>query len=378
LRILEVASDDGAARGPVAVIHDRAERTYGVVLAASGPGFALLGREGQAGRVQSWSGVLASLARQGTLVHRLQWVERSLPDAGVEIRRHFATRRTPSDTDAVRSYAALLDGESLDARRHEVLLLLSVHGGHAARALRAAGGGDRGACAVVLREAASLCRRLGEAGVAAQGPLGPRALSAVLRRGFDTDASMRARADAEVSAAGVHAGTVADPWPSALAADWARVRVDGTWHATYWIAEWPRVDVGPDFLAPLLLAGIRQSVSVVMEPVSPVRAARRVEQARTADIADAELRRRGGFLATARRRREAEVLARREGELADGHGQYRFTGYVTVTVEEDAHLEEVCGQVEQAAARAGLELRRCYGDQAHAFTCSLPLGRGLA
>ena len=28
--------------------------------------------------------------------------------------------------------------------------------------------------------------------------------------------------------------------------------VDGTWHATYWVAEWPRTDVGPDFLGPLL------------------------------------------------------------------------------------------------------------------------------
>ncbi|HTS15531.1 MAG TPA: SCO6880 family protein, partial [Candidatus Sulfotelmatobacter sp.] len=376
LRILEAQIDDGAARGPVAVLHDRAARTYGVVMAAAGPGFALLGRDGQAERIRSWAGLLASLARQGILVHRLQWVERSLPDAGVEIRRHFAARRTPADTDAVRSYAALLDGESLTARRHEVLVLVSVHGGHAARAVRAAGGGDRGACAVVLREAAALCRRLREAGITTAGPLGPRALGAALRRGFDTDASMRGRADAELMAPLLSAGT-ADAWPSAMTADWGRVRVDGTWHVTYWIAEWPRVDVGPDFLAPLLLGGIRQSVSVVMEPVGPVRAARRVEQARTADIADAELRRRGGFLATARRRREAEVLARRESELADGHGQYRFSGYVTVTVEAEDQLEDACGQVEQAAARAGLELRRCYGDQAHAFTCSLPLGRGL-
>ena len=47
-----------------------------------------------------------------------------------------------------------------------------------------------------------------------------------------------------------------------------------TWHATYWIAEWPRIDVGPDFLAPLLLGPLRRSVSVVMEPVSPARAVR--------------------------------------------------------------------------------------------------------
>ena len=36
----------------------------------------------------------------------------------------------------------------------------------------------------------------------------------------------------------------------AVEVGWSRVRTDATWHATYWIAEWPRVDVGPDFLGP--------------------------------------------------------------------------------------------------------------------------------
>jgi len=389
LRVLEARLEESSGRGPVGVVHDRGARTYTVVLPASGPGFALLGRQGQAGRVQAWAGVLASLSRQGGLVHRVQWVERSLPDAGVEIRRHFANRRAPLEDAAVRSYASLLESETLTARRHEVLVALSIHAGHAARAVRAAGGGDTGACAVLLREAASLCRRLRDAGVTTAGPLGPRALSAALRRGYNTDASMRARADADADPLAGRTGAAllpgssppapgSDPWPAAMAAEWSRVRVDGTWQASYWVAEWPRIDVGPDFLGPLLLADVRRTVSVVMEPVSPVRAARRVEQARTADIADAELRRRGGFLATARRRREEEVLVHREAELADGHAQYRFTGYVTVTVEDPDELDDACGQTEQAAARAGLELRRCYGDQAYAFSCSLPLGRGLA
>ena len=164
-----------------------------------------------------------------------------------------------------------------------------------------------------------------------------------------------------------------------VAAEWSCLRADATWHATYWVAEWPRTDVGPDFLGPLLLASdIRRTVSVVMEPLGPIEASRKVEQARTADIADAELRRRGGFLATARRRREEEILVRREVELADGHAQYRFSGYVTVSAADPGALEEACGRVEQAAGQAGLELRRCYGDQANTFLCTLPLGRGLA
>ena len=80
-----------------------------------------------------------------------------------------------------------------------------------------------------------------------------------------------------------------------------------------------------------LSSEVRRTMSVVMEPLGPIEASRKVEQARTADIADAELRRRGGFLATARRRREEEILVRREVELADGHAQYRFSGYVTVS-----------------------------------------------
>jgi hypothetical protein len=160
---------------------------------------------------------------------------------------------------------------------------------------------------------------------------------------------------------------------------WGRLRADGTWHTTYWVAEWPRTDTGPDFLGPLLLSGdVRRTMSVVMEPLGPVAASRQAEKARTADIADSELRRRGGFLATARRRREEEILARRELELADGHAQYRFSGYVTVSGPDPDALEEACGRVEQAAGQAGLELRRCYGDQANTFLCTLPLGRGLS
>ena len=164
-----------------------------------------------------------------------------------------------------------------------------------------------------------------------------------------------------------------------IASEWARLRVDDTWHATFWIAEWPRTEVSPDFMGPLLLpSDVRRTVSVVMEPMGPLKAVRLVEQARTADIADAELRRKGGFLATARRRREEEVLAERELELADGHAPYRFSGYVTVSAAVPDELEESCGRVEQAAGQAGLTLRRCFGDQARAFTCTLPLGRGLS
>jgi hypothetical protein len=64
--------------------------------------------------------------------------------------------------------------------------------------------------------------------------------------------------------------------------------------------------------------------------------------------------------------------------LAEGHAQFRFTGYVTVTAGTRDELDRARAGVEQAAGQARIELRLLYGEQAVAFACSLPLGRGLS
>jgi hypothetical protein len=159
---------------------------------------------------------------------------------------------------------------------------------------------------------------------------------------------------------------------------WAALRSDGQWHATYWISEWPRVDVGADFLSPLLVAEGRRAVALVMGPVPFERAMRQARSARTADLADEEIRSRAGFLPSARRRREADGATVREEELAEGHVEYRFSGYVTVTASDHRSLEQSCAETEQAAQESRLEIRRLYGRQAEAYTWTLPLARGLA
>ena len=168
------------------------------------------------------------------------------------------------------------------------------------------------------------------------------------------------------------------PWPMGTGTGWDAVRTDGTWHATYWVAEWPRVDVQPDFLGPLLFAPLRRTLSVVMEPVDPTRAARQVAQARTAGLADGELRRRNGFLTSARHTRERQSVDERDVELADGHAQFRYSGYLGVTGDSRAELDVACASLEQAAGHARLEIRRLFGQQDTALLCLLPLGRGLS
>jgi len=82
-------------------------------------------------------------------------------------------------------------------------------------------------------------------------------------------------------------------------------------------------------------------------------------------------------VSTARHARESEVLARREAELAEGHASFRYSGFVTVSAATDEELAVACDAVQHAAGQSRLSLRRLYGDQASAYTCTLPLCRGL-
>ncbi|MGH9069297.1 MAG: SCO6880 family protein [Acidimicrobiales bacterium] len=431
--LLPTVADGGLRAG---VIHDPRSRTYTGVLAAAGSAFALLAPDEQQRRVASWSGVLAGLAREGSPVHRIQWVERNLPwgdgAPGIEPAPGGspavgtgpppppppggspavgtgpppppppggspAVGTGPPVSDALpspgydpggpaaRSYAELAAGICGQARRHEILLAVSVHAERAGRPIRAAGGGAAGACVVLAQELASLASQLAGAGILVQGALHPAALCLSLRRAVEASPGPSRPPDPDWGQTHEPAPdpdrvrvAVWWPWPMATEAGWGTYRTDATWHATYWVAEWPRIDVGPGFLTTLLLrSGVRHTVALTMEPVGALQAQREVRQARTADVADAELRRRGGFLATARRQRETEVVARREVELADGHAQYRFSGYVTVTAAGPEALEIDCGRMEQAASQAGLELARLYGQQDQAFTWTLPLARGLS
>jgi hypothetical protein len=357
----------------LAVLYDEAGGSYTAVFPASGPGFVLLSPTERERRVAGWAAALSGLARQGTPVNRVQWIARTLPGnrvIGEQMVADAVGERSPGAARASASYEELLASTTPSFSRHQVLIAVSVMGkaGAVRRLLKKPDARDRiVSCGVLFRELGAFRRRLADANVDSAPALAPRALASTIRAGFSSS-------DWLLSG---ECGTTW-PWPTAGEVLWDVARMDGTWHATYWIAEWPRSEVGADFLAPLLLTGdVRQSVSVTMEPLSPLEAARRIQQDRTADVADAELRSKGGFLRTARRRREEETLVDREVELADGHAPFRFSGYLTVSADTREELDASCGRVEQSAGQSGMELRRCYGDQQRAFAFTLPLCRGL-
>lgn len=360
------------------VVRDGRAGTYTGILSVRGRSFALLDGPEKARRLASWAGILAGLAREGGVVHRLQWVERTVPDPGDEIGNYIKDNlAVPIDSLIARSYLEVVDEAGPVTQQHETFVALQIHAGRSARAVKTAGGGDAGACEVLRRELAALSTKLVGAEIAVEGALTPRLVARSIRTGFnpacrDELARVGARDPKRTGTSVANAG------PMAAEASWSTYRSDDSWHATYWIAEWPRIDADPDFLAPLLLRTERmRTVSLTMEPISPLRAIRSVESARTSAAADEELRHRAGFVTTARRSREQEALASHERDLSDGHAFYRFAGFVTVSAPDPDELEQACGEIEEAAGRSFLDLRRLRGQQDAAFTYTLPLCRGL-
>jgi len=349
------------------VVHDRSGRTLTAAVSLRGRSFALLGPDEQDRRVGAWSSVLASLAREGSPVHRVQWVAASFPDDGRGVHAYLTAEAVADAASASSaSYEALLADIDSYACAHDVVLAVQV------RLTKSVEVG----CATLAREVGSLTRLLADADVHVESVLSAEELAHQLLRTYEPGVPSAARASASASAT-ASGGSAEDPWPMAMEETWSSVRVDGMVHATFWVAEWPRIEVRSDFLAPLLLGSARSTFAVVMEPLGSDAAVRKVEASRTADLADSELRRRGGFVSTARHARESEVLARRESELAEGHASFRYAGFVTISAANEEDLATACDTVQHAAGQSRLALRRLYGDQASAYTCTLPLCRGL-
>jgi hypothetical protein len=367
-------------QGEVGVLCDRRAGTYTAAMALRGGAFGLREVSEQERALDAWAAVLASTARDGSPIRRLQWIERTLPGDGDQLAGYLQEQRArsaPLDSPTVASYIELIESAAPVASEHEILLCVQVCARRGAREARRQGGGPQGVCRVLLREAEALAERLAIAELQVYGLLDPRAYARVIRDGFDpfgrAARSRLALRDPEQE------GT--DPalmGPLGAEESWSTYRADSARHSTYWVSAWPRTEVGAAFLAPLLMqSGVVRSVAVTIEPIPFGVAVRKAEAASTSEEADEIQRARQGFSTTARTRRRRDAVARREEEIAQGHAEMRFVGYLTVSGPDDEDLQRSCTEAEHAAQLSRLELQRLYGEQAAGFTFTLPLCRGL-
>ena len=364
---------------PVGVVLDGRGGSVSASLPVRGQQFSLIERAEQERAVQLWGDALSGFCTERGVVSRVRVTEWAAP-AGLADHERFAVGHATAaeGSPALDSYRDLLASAGPLAVRHELLVTVTVD----PRRVRAGRGGqDRRQAAVdtLLDELRLLGSRLEAAGLAVDAPLSPPATAEAIRLRCDPSATDRlaTRGDSLAELCGLVSSWNAGPL--ATDAEWSHLRCDGALHRSYWVSEWPRLEVGPNWLEPLLLhAGGVRTFALHFEPVSPSRSRRRIERDSTRLAADEEQRTRTGFRVGARHRRAQTAVVERETELVAGYAELEFAGFITVTAPDEERLARASAEYEQAAAHAGLELRPLEARHDLGLVCSLPLGRGLA
>ncbi|MFD9925785.1 SCO6880 family protein [[Kitasatospora] papulosa] len=369
---LKVVTPGDSANGAAAV-HDPHRQTLTAIARVTSRAFALLDPATQNHNVNSWGRALAGIARTGHIA-TVQVLERTVPDSGDTLTRHWTQNGRPETPVAGQIYSELVSSAGPAAAPHETYLAISLDLKAAKRLIAQAGGGLPGAFTVMEQTTASLAQAARNAGLMVTGWLSAREIAAVIRTAYDPKAlaalqqwSETGRAEAEPAAAG----------PVVQFEEYDRLATDSARHATYWVENWPRTEMGAGFLHGIMFtAGVRRSLSLIYAPQGLESALRDVQRRKAAIIADANERARRGQVDSEEDSVEYADVKTRERQLIAGHADVALTGLVTVTAETDALLDAACAQIETAAVTAGVDLRRLNYQQPDAFAvAALPLAR---
>ncbi len=354
-----------------AMVHDPYRRTLTASAVVLHHSFVLLGPAEQDRRVSSWGRVLAVLAATEQIA-TVQVLEATIPDTGSEVAGYWQDHGLKRDQWADRNYAELIASAAPASSRHRTTVSLTLDLRQSARAIRQQGRGLAGAAAVLRQDMAVLAVALRAADLKVSGWLGPDQLAQVIRGAYDPASVMRGsgqvgRGLATAGPLGVH-----EHWDHFIADDCAHT-------AVLWVSEWPRSDVFPSFLHPLILkAGIHKSFSLVAHPVPSREAIRSIRRQKVDYITDAQQKARIGQIQDLSDSQEYEDLQQRERELVAGHTDLLFAGFLAVTAQSKDELDAAVADVQRAAIQCGCETRRLVGQQSQAFAAAaLPLGRGL-
>ncbi len=374
---IEIHDHDGWRAGTtMAVLVDRRTGAMTGMLRVAGREFALIDRSEQERLLAGWGDALAAFCKERSPVEAVRWFEWSAPaDASAHVRWSRDHIGPSADPDVVDDYLDMVAASGPMSTRHETIVTVTVGGHSGGIGRRSRNRRDRAQVDTLRDELRLLADRLDSTGLAVDPPLSSTDVVEILRLRLDPFGSAASRTGGRTLAdlAGLH--RVRNAGPMATSSQWTHLVVDNAVHACFAVVEWPRLEVPPNWMEPLLLhAGGTRTVAVHLEPVPPSKSQRQVAKDSTRLVVDAEQRSRSGFRVGARHRRAESDVAARESELVAGYCELEFCGLITVTAADVDTLERSCAEWEQIAAHAGIQLRRLNAQHDTAFACTLPLG----
>ncbi|MFF0430359.1 SCO6880 family protein [Streptomyces sp. NPDC004520] len=384
LRILDASN---GLSGRIGIVYDPHDRTYSAIAKVSFGGLALVDTATQNARIAAWAAFLRAHCKEDSPFVRIAVHQRSLPDDGEALRSWTLRHLSPTAPDAsVQVLGELMLAAGPGATVRETYLTLTLAAQRARLAIRGAGGGQRGAAAVLVRELNARTSLISSAGLQVEEWLDQRAVAATIRTAYDPDAQLMIAERKAAAHIDGYQGTApgVDPelaGPAAAETSAGSYAHDGAWTVSYQVRGLPHGEVYGTVLQPLLRPRMnaRRSLSIVYEPLGPARARRELAREKTKRQSARQLRAKSGRSESEDERREALVAQRQDRARAAGQGVVRLTAVIAVTVTDLAQLETACAELQSDASDAGLELRRAWFTQDSVFAAAaMPLGQGLA
>jgi len=350
------------------LIYDPTLGTLTATVEVTHPSFILLDPADQERRIQTWGRVLASCCRSGRIA-RLQILERTLPDSGSSLADWWTRHGHDDGSWTARIYQDLITSAGPASEKHVTTISVALDMKTAAKAIRAAGRGLTGAASVLAQEMTTLSAALRSADLIPSRWLTDDQLAVIIRTAYDPNATNTLERNPHIGR------NLADAGPLGLQETWNDLHTDSAYHSVLWISEWPRTQVFPGFLAPIMLSsGIRRTFALTCTPLRADIAAKDIRRKKTEHLANQTQRAKIGQIEDATQTAAYQDVLQQEADLTAGHGIMRFTGLIAISAPTPDQLQAEQAAIEQAAIQAACETRLLVGQQATAFTAAaLPL-----
>ncbi|CDJ99834.1 MULTISPECIES: SCO6880 family protein [Microbacterium] len=321
-------------------------------------------------------------------VKRVTLQERTLPTTIRAAREHYDTVRRVQDLNpdspVAHNYQDVMDRSERFEVAHRNYLILTLDLVVLGSQLKALGGGQDAILALAQIEAGNLADALTAAKITVRRWLTPRDVAALGRLAFDPEfaAVVQNRPDALT---GVDPVAIGPMYLDEPAHRNGIVVTDSGVHTTLWVHEWPRSDSPVGFLAPIVFArhpntgeAITHILSIVLTPVPVSKALKRIREEKKVWRGNESLRAKRGADGSAADAADWRALEQQEQEIANGHGEFHYGAYLTITAPDEERLDQALAGMRNALSRAGMEAQVLYCQQAEALMVNaLPIGLGM-
>ena len=321
-------------------------------------------------------------------VKRVTLQERTLPTTIRAAREHYDTvrrvRDLNPDSPVAHNYQDVMDRSERFEVAHRNYLILTLDLVALGSQLKALGGGKDAILALAQIEAGNLADALSAAKITVRRWLAPRDVAALGRLAFDPEfaAVVQNRPDTLAGVDPVAMGPMFLDEPKHRN---GIVVTDSGVHTTMWVHEWPRSDSPVGFLSPVVFArhpntgeAITHILSIVLTPVPVSKALKRIRDEKKVWRGNESLRAKRGADGSAADAADWKALEQQEQEIANGHGEFHYGAYLTITAPDEERLDQAIAGMRNALSRAGMEAQVLYCQQAEALMVNaIPIGLGM-